>query len=281
MQINLIVMENMTMKKSIVVSTSSTKFSALAFKEDLKDSIKKVAALGFDGAELAVRNPKNVDLKNMINLLKENNLEVPAIGTGQAYGEEGLSFSNPDEKIRRMAVERIKDQIVFASHFNAIVIIGLIRGIIEENIDRVDAENWTIDSLKECTKFAKKYNIRLTLEPVNRYESNFINTLEEGIEFIKRVGAPNLGILADTFHMNIEEISIYDSIIKAKDYITHVHFADSNRWAPGCGHLDFAKIVQTLKKIDYRGYVSAEILPLPDPDNCARLTAEHLNSIKF
>ncbi|MCJ7647908.1 MAG: sugar phosphate isomerase/epimerase, partial [Candidatus Lokiarchaeota archaeon] len=123
------------------------------------------------------------------------------------------------------------------------------------------------------------YNIRLTLEPVNRYESNFINTLNEGIEFIKRVGASNLGLLADTFHMNIEEVSIYDSIIQAKDYITHVHFADSNRWAPGCGHLDFVKIVQTLKKIGYQGYVSAEILPLPDPDSCARITAETLDKI--
>jgi len=269
------------MKKSIVVSTSSTKFSALAFKENLKDSIKKVADLGFDGAELAVRNPKDLKIEDVINIIKKNKLEVPAIGTGQAYGEEGLSFSDPDKKIRKMAVERIKDQIVFASHFNAIVIIGLIRGKIEENVNRAEAEKWTIDCLKECTEFAQEYNIRLTLEPVNRYESNFINTLDEGIKFIKRVGAPNLGILADTFHMNIEEISIYDSIIKAKNYITHVHFADSNRWAPGCGHLDFAKIVQTLKKIDYQGYVSAEILPLPDPDNCARLTAEHLNKIEF
>jgi len=269
------------MKKSIVVSTSSTKFSALAFKENLKDSIKKVADLGFDGAELAVRNPKDLKVENVIKIIKENHLEVPAIGTGQAYGEEGLSFSDPNKKIRKMAVERIKDQIVFASHFNAIVIIGLIRGKIEESVNRAEAEKWTIDCLKECTEFAQEYNIRLTLEPVNRYESNFINTLDEGIKFIKRVGAPNLGILADTFHMNIEEISIYDSIIKAKNYITHVHFADSNRWAPGCGHLDFAKIVQTLKKIDYQGYVSAEILPLPDPDNCARLTAEHLNKIEF
>jgi len=269
------------MKKSIVVSTQPTKFSALAFKENLKESIKKVADLGFDGAELAVRNPKDLEVDDVINIIKENNLEVPAIGTGQAYGEEGLSFSDPDGTIRRMAVERIKDQIVFASHFDAQVIIGLIRGIINENVDKIKAEKWTIDCLKECTEFAQEYNIGLTLEPVNRYESNFINTLNEGIEFIERVGASNLGLLADTFHMNIEEVSIYDSIIQAKDYITHVHFADSNRWAPGCGHLDFAKIVQTLKNINYQGYVSAEILPLPDPNSCARLTAEHLNKIKF
>jgi len=268
-------------KKGIVVSTSSTKFSALAFKENLRTSIKKVKELGFDGAELAVRNPKDVNLKNIIQLLEENKLEAPAIGTGQAYGEEGLSFSNPDKEIRRMAVERIKDQILFASHFNAIIIIGLIRGIIEENIDQGKAKKWTVDCLKECAEFAQKYNIRLALEPVNRYECNFINTLDEGIKFIKQVDSPNLGILADTFHMNIEEISIYDSLIHAKDYIIHVHFADSNRWAPGCGHLDFEKIVQTLKKIDYQGYVSAEILPLPDSDSSAILTAKTLRKLKL
>ena len=89
----------------------------------------------------------------------------------------------------------------------------------------------------------------------------------------------NLGLLADTFHMNIEEVSIEDSLIQAKDYLTHVHFADSNRWAPGCGHLDFRKVIETLKKIDYQDYVSAEILPLPDSDSCALLTAKTLNRL--
>lgn len=97
----------MNNEKSIVVSISSTKFSALAFKEDFKKSIKKVAALGFDGAELAVRNHKDLKVEDVINIIKENNLEVPAIGTGQAYGEEGLSFSDPDEIIRKMAVNRV------------------------------------------------------------------------------------------------------------------------------------------------------------------------------
>ena len=269
------------MKKSIVVSIQPTKFSALAFKEDFEESIKKVADLGFDGAELAVRNPKDLKVDDVIKIIKENDLEVPAIGTGQAYGEEGLSFSDPDETLRKIAVDRIKDQIIFASNFDAQVIIGLIRGIIVESVNKTEAEEWTIDCLRKCTEFAKEYNIGLTLEPVNRYEGNFINTLNEGIEFIKQVGAANLGLLADTFHMNIEEVSIYDSIIQAKDYITHVHFADSNRWAPGCGHLDFVKIVQTLKNINYQGYVSAEILPFPDSDSCARLTAETLSKLNI
>ena len=267
------------MKKSIVVSTSSTKFSALAFKENLKESIKKIVNLGFDGVELAVRDPKNLEVEKIINLLKQCKLEVPAIGTGQAYGEEGLSFSDPDEMVRKMAVERINDQIIFASYFKAQVIIGLIRGKIEESVDREKAEEWTIDCLRKCAERAKEYNIQLTLEPVNRYESNFINTINQGIKFITRVGVSNLGLLADTFHMNIEEVSIEDSLIQAKDYLIHIHFADSNRWAPGCGHIDFKKVIETLKKIDYQGYISAEILPLPNPDSAARVTAETLNKI--
>jgi sugar phosphate isomerase/epimerase len=79
--------------------------------------------------------------------------------------------------------------------------------------------------------------------------------------------------------MNIEEVSIYESLKQAKDYITHIHFADSNRWAPGFGHLDFSKIVLTLKEMEYQSYVSAEILPLPDQDTTAEMTIKTLNQL--
>ena len=269
------------MKKSIVVSTQQTKFSALSFKEDLGKNIKKISSLGFDGVELAVRDPKYLDIEKIINMVNEANLEVPAIGTGQAWGEEGLSFSDPDEEIRKKAIDRIIEQINFASHFNAQVIIGLIRGVVKEGVSREDAEKWTIAGLRKCAEFGLKKNVKLTLEPVNRYESNFINTLQQGAELIDRIGVSNLGLLADTFHMNIEEASIYESFRKFKDYITHIHFADSNRWAPGYGHLDFQKVVETLKDINYQGYVSVEILPMPDQNSAAEMTIKTLNKINF
>lgn len=269
------------MKKSIVVSTQPTKFSALAFKENLEKNIKKIAQLGFDGVELAVRDPNVLDMEEISSLVKESQLEVPAIGTGQAWGEEGLSFSDPNESVRKMAVERIKDQVKLASRFNAQVIIGLIRGIIKEGVTRTEAEEWTIDCLRVCAEVALEKGIKLTLEPVNRYEGNFINTLREGMALIKKVKVPNIGLLADTFHMNIEEASLYDSLIEVGDYITHVHFADSNRWAPGYGHLDFEKVVEILKKIDYQGYVSAEILPLPDQESAAEMTIKTLSRLKM
>jgi len=239
-----------------------------------------VAKLGFQGVELAIRDPAIVDGEKIKKLVESFGLEVPAVGTGQAYGEEGLSFSSPEDEIRKKAIERVKNHIRFASSFGAQVIIGLIRGKIEEGVNREIAEEWTLEAMKECAKLAQEYGIYLTLEPLNRYETNFINRVKEAIEFIKRLGEQNVGLLIDTFHMNIEEVSIYQSIEKAKDCLTHVHLADSNRWAPGCGHLDFLKIVETLRKIDYKGYLSAEVLPLPDPDTSARLTIEYLSRIE-
>lgn len=267
------------MKKSIVISTPEAKFSALAFKEDFTRSIKKVAELGYEGVELAVRDPDKVDGKKISKLVKLYHLEVPAIGTGQAYGEEGLSFSHPQFEIRKRAVERIKNHIDFAAKFSAQVIIGLIRGKMEKNVSREDAEQWILDCIGECARKAQRLGLFLTVEPLNRYETNFLNTVAETISFIKKIGAVNIGILIDTFHMNIEEVSIYESIKRSKDYLRHVHVADSNRWAPGSGHLDFTQIIKTLKEIDYKGYLSAEILPLPDPDSAARLTIEHLREI--
>jgi len=267
------------MKKSIVVSTPEAKFSALAFKEDFAKSIKKVAELGYEGVELAVRDPNKVDGKKISKLVKSYRLEVPAIGTGQAYGEEGLSFSHPHLEIRERAIERIKEHINFAAKFSAQVIIGLIRGKVEEDVSREKAEQWTLDCIRECARIAQQSGVSLTIEPLNRYETNFLNTITETISFVKKIDATNIGILIDTFHMNIEEASIYESIKNSKNYLSHVHVADSNRWAPGSGHLDFARIIKTLEEIDYKGYLSAEILPLPDPDSAARLTIEHLRKV--
>ncbi len=267
------------MKKSIVVSTPEAKFSALAFKEDFARSIKKVAELGYQGVELAVRDPDKVDDKKIGKLVKSYHLEVPAIGTGQAYGEEGLSFSHPLTEIRKKAVQRIRNHVNFAAKFSAQVIIGLIRGKVEESVRREDAEQWTLDCIRECARKAQELGVSLTIEPLNRYETNFLNTITETISFIKKVNLSNIGILIDTFHMNIEEASIYESIKKSKSYLSHVHVADSNRRSPGSGHLDFTRVIKTLEEIDYKGYISAEILPLPNPDSAASLAIEHLRKI--
>ncbi len=266
------------MKLSIVLSTQPASFSALAYKGELETNIAKIATLGYDGVELAVRDPKLLNIVHIKSLLKNHNLEVPAIGTGQAYGEEGLSFTHPEQKIRDLAIVRIKSQIDLAQQLNAVVILGLIRGKIFPNVSEDQAYTWMADSIRNCSAYAEPRGVKLALEPINRYETDLIGTISEGLDLVKEVGSTNFGLLLDTFHMNIEEPSIEGSIRLAGDRIFHFHVADSNRWYPGAGHINFRKILEVLTDIGFVGCLSAEILPLPDADTCASKTIQNMRS---
>ncbi|HIH97697.1 MAG TPA: sugar phosphate isomerase/epimerase [Thermoplasmata archaeon] len=271
------------MKLSLVISLQPTSFEALAFKgkkgEWLDPILKKMKELGFEGVELALANPLEINQTRVLKIVNKYGLEVPAIGTGQAYLRDKLSFLNSDEAIRKRAVERIKRDVDFAKLFGGKVIIGLIRGKIGKRLDKAKATNYFVESMKACADYALEKNLNLVIEPINRYETDFINRAEEAIELINLIGVENVRLLLDTFHMNIEETSIEHTLETSKPYLSHVHVADSNRWAPGCGHLDFESIVRTLEKIGYRGYLSAEILPLPDQLQAAQKTTSFFMGI--
>jgi sugar phosphate isomerase/epimerase len=271
--------ERKYMKLSIVLSTQQAQFQAATFKGDLETNLARIAALGYDGVELAIRDPRLVDLESLEGLVHKFNLRVPAIGTGQAWGEEGLSFTDLDPRVREQAIERIKSHIPVASRFGSVIIIGLIRGIVKPGVDSAQAMDWLIEALRECSEAAQPPGIRLALEPINRYETTLINKVSQGLELIERVGAVNLGLLLDTFHMNIEDPIIEDSIRACGLRIFHFHVADSNRWYPGAGHLDFRSILKTLNSTGYQGWVSGEFLPQPDAETAAQNSIAHLRNI--
>ena len=133
-----------------------------------------------------------------------------------------------------------------------------------------------LDGIGKLADYAKERKVKIVVEAINRYEVDTLNTLEETLEFLELLKRDNVGILADTFHMNIEEPVMEESLKKVGKKLFHVHIADSNRWAPGRGHIDFGSIIETLREIGYDGYLSAEILPLPDPDTSAKETMEYM-----
>jgi 5-keto-L-gluconate epimerase len=258
------------MKLSIVLSTQPAQFQAATFKGDLAANLARIASYGYDGVELAIRDPNLVDLDALENLVRHNGLGVSAIGTGQAWGEEGLSFTDPQLEIRRAAIERIKSHFPVAARFGALIIIGLIRGSAKTGVDDRQAREWLVAALAECCASARSHGLRLALEPINRYETTLINDTTQGLALIERVGADNFGLLLDTFHMNIEEPDIAASIRACGGRIYHFHVADSNRWYPGAGHLDFRSILDTLRSTGYQGWISGEFLPKPDVELAAR-----------
>ena len=266
------------MKLSIVLSTQPAQFQAATFKGDLETNLARIALLGYDGVELAIRDPELVDLDDLERLVRKHSLNVPAIGTGQAWGEEGLSFTDTNPDVRRAAIKRIQSHVPVAVRFQAVIIIGLVRGILKPGVELAQAMDWLAAALRECSAVAHPNGIRLALEPINRYETMLVNTAAQGLDLIERVGADNFGLLLDTFHMNIEEPVIEEGIRLCGDRIFHFHVADSNRWYPGAGHLDFKSILRTLDATGYSGWITGEFLPKPNAETAARQNIAYLRS---
>jgi len=267
------------MKLGVVLSTHAASFDAVAFKGGLEVNVAKIAGWGYDGVELAIRDPRLVDAGELQRVVGGHGMAVPAIGTGQAWGEEKLSFTSDNASVREAAIERIKSHIPLAARLDAVIIVGLIRGIIPPGQTHERSMEYLVEAIRECAAAAAGTGVRFALEPLNRYETDLVQTVAEGLDLVERIGADNFGLLLDTFHMNIEEPVIEDSIRACGDRIFHFHVADSNRWYPGAGHLDFRAILETLAATGYQGFISGEFKPLPDADAAAQRNIAYLRRL--
>jgi sugar phosphate isomerase/epimerase len=262
---------SLAVKFGLAVSTADALPSAfVVFRDDLCRVVDRCAALGYDGVELALRSASQVDVPAIRRRLAATGLEIPCISSGQVFAADRLYFTHPDESTRRAAVDRIIGMIRLAAEFGARVNTGRVRGIIPEGETVATAAGRYLACLRQCADVAEPLGVELIVEPVNRYEVNFINNCAEGLEIVRRAARPSVKLMPDLFHMNIEDPSFRESFESARDYITYVHVADSNRLAPGWGHMPFAEVFGVLSDIGYRGYLTAEILPHPDPDSAAQ-----------
>lgn len=267
------------MKLGLAVSTVDALPSAfVAFRDDLCRCIDRCADLGYDGVELALRDTSQVDVLRMKERLGATGLQVACISTGQVFAADNLYFTHPDVVVRNRAVERIIDMIRLASEFNAKVNMGRVRGMIHAEDTPGTARQRYIDCVCRCADIAEPLGVELLVEPVNRYEVNFINNCAEGVDLIRESGRRGSRLMPDTFHMNIEDPSFRDALLRARDFIGYIHVADSNRLAPGWGHVPFDEIFMALEDIGYDDWITVEILPEPDPDSAARQAVQFLRS---
>jgi sugar phosphate isomerase/epimerase len=269
----------MAMKVGLVVSTADALPSAYAvYADDLCRCIDRCAGLGYDGVELALRYASQVDVTQIKPRLAATGLDIPCISTGQVFAADRLYFTHPEAEIRDKAVERIINMIRLAAEFGAKVNTGRVRGVIHDGENPKTARQRYIDCIQRCADVAEPLGVELIVEPVNRYEVNFINNCAEGLDIVRETGRRCVRLMPDTFHMNIEDTSFRDAIMAAKDFIGYLHLADSNRLAPGWGHIQFDEIFDALREIGYSGWVTAEILPEPDPDSAARQAVKFLRT---
>jgi sugar phosphate isomerase/epimerase len=214
-------------------------------------------------------------------LLGSNGLDLAAVSTGRVFAEQHVWLTNPDPANRRQAVAILKELTdVAAALGTSRVNIGRVRGLVDASDAAEAAEERFLEAIAECADYALPAGINIVLEPVNRYEINYINSVvPEGTALIDKLRRPNIKLMPDVFHMNIEDASIAGSLRTAGSRVGYVHLADSNRWAPGQGHTDFPAIIAALRSIGYDDYVTVEILPLPSPDEAAEQAIRYLRTL--
>lgn len=247
------------------------------FSGNLERAFSMAEELGFDGIEIRIADPEEISLSELKDLVNKHKVEVSAISTSGAAIRDGLILSSPEKSVRKAAVQRIKKYVNFALNFNAVVSIGLVKGWIDSTDERSQFKNYLTECLEECNEYANGKGINLALEPINRFQEDFFNSILDCKKYLDKIQFSNIKMMIDTFHMNIEDADMWRSIRQAKDYIIHVHYSDNNRLAPGMGHFDFPEMTKVLQEINYKGYISAEILPVPDSYTAAK---QAITSIK-
>jgi len=231
------------------------------FWDDLEAACRQAAELGFDAVEIFAPSAEALDAGTIGGLLREHDLALAAVGTGAGMVIHQKSLTDPDQGQRDQAKQFVKGIIDAGAPFGAPAIIGSMQGRYGDGIGKEEALNWLAEALDELGAYAEQYNVPLIYEPLNRYETNLVNQLQEGVALLESLQTTNVKLLADLFHMNIEEQDVASAIRGAGSAIGHVHFVDSNRRAAGLGHTDFGPIAEALREIHFNGYASAEALP--------------------
>jgi sugar phosphate isomerase/epimerase len=247
------------------------------FWENLEESMGKAAALGFDGIELFTASGNAISTDVLKKLLGKYKLQLAAVGTGAGKVIHGLTLTDTNNAIREKAIAFIKEMMEFGALFGAPAIIGSMQGNAVQGETQDNSIGLLAEALHILDEHAASLGVKLIYEPLNRYETNLINRLDDAAAFIESNTFNNVQLLADLFHMNIEEADPAASIQKYIQHIGHIHFADSNRKPIGFGHTQMESIASALKASGYDGYVSAEAFPWPDPDRAAAQTIRSFN----
>lgn len=232
------------------------------------DLVHKVKEMGFDIIEVAVEQKELIDWAKLKELVKEVGLKVTISG---AFGPE-RDLSSDDPRIRENALQYIVDCIKIAEDMGSPVFggplyaaVGKTRLVSEDQ--KKQERDWCVQNLKKAGEVAGDHGIILGVEPLNRFETDMINTVDQAVSLVGEVASPNVKIQLDTFHSNIEEKNIPDAIRRiGPDLLCHVQGNESDRGTPGTGHLDWSGIKTALKEINYDGAIVIETFGAPSKE---------------
>ena len=247
---------------------------------DIYQTVDYLASHGFDSIELHLCRPDEVDAFCIRDYCAAKGILISSIGTGMAYGREGLSITSKDNFIRKRAVQRLKVQLDLASVLGCSIVIGSMRGTVPDGASFSSIDRLMIESCKELCDYAEKGNGRIVIEAIDRIETNYLLTAQDVLEVIDKVGSNKLLVHLDTYHMNMEERSWRDPVIACGKKLGHVHVADNTRHYPVYGLINFVPFLKALREIGYDQTLTLECYPWPGGKTAVERGLAHLRTLE-
>ncbi len=223
------------------------------------DVLRRLKDLGYYGVEFNLARPYGFKVDDLVQLSETLEMPVVSFLTGANYFGEGLCLSSPDSEVRQSAVERLRDYTEVAARFGAILVVGQMQGFLSDESDRAAGEARIEDAMKQVVEAAEKHGTTIAFEPVNHLQAGFNNMLDDVMGLARRIGSSYFKPMLDTFHINIEEKSPTEPILRLGSEIAHFHLCESNGGFLGNGHLDFQAILKALDRVGYGGHVSVKV----------------------
>jgi D-psicose/D-tagatose/L-ribulose 3-epimerase len=223
--------------------------------ESLETTLRRISKLGYENIEIQ-GSPDEYDTKEVAKLLKI--YDVKCWGSVTLMLEQRNLLAK-DPKQRAMSVQYVKDIVTMVKELDG-KMVSVVPGTVGKIIPDAhpnDEWQWAVEGMQEIYEYAEGLDVKLGIEPINRFETYFINRGDQALALAEATG-PNCGVCLDAFHMNIEEEDMYEMILRAGSRLVGFHVADNNRMAPGMGKLDWPKIISTLKEINYNDVLSVE-----------------------
>lgn len=237
----------------------------IAGDEPLEVSCARMKKYGYDGIEFAAE-PYQLDADECVSLMKKYNLNCRSLCG--IFGEDRDLTADGDAGEK--AVQYLRDSVDLAVKTGAGVII-----VVPSPVGRTkkpggkpmeELNRNAVENIRRAADYAQEKGVRFAIEAINRYETYFVNTLSKALKLVEEINHPAVGIMADLFHMSIEEGSSVDSLYMIRKHLLHVHIADNTREPAGMGHTDFKEILRALKRIGYEGSLTMEFMyRLADP----------------
>lgn len=267
-------------KYAVAATQEALKKAPILLHGDICECLRTAAVIGFDAIEYHARENTEFDYDTIRKTMEETGCKISMFSTGLLYSQGGFSLTNEDPEKERIAVDGILRYIDIAAKLGAGVVIGLVRGHIRDASSREVYFERLSKNLRLLDKVASEKGVSINIEAINHYETDVCVSARETVAYLEANDLNNCNVHLDTYHMLLEEEDYPKAIRTAGKRLGYVHFADTTRWYPGSGYMDFKPIFKALDEINYDGYLSIECFPHEDGISTASKGLKYLKAIE-